>query len=159
MFLALLWPWSAALFLFAQEAPHQGKQSPLVTDAITGRPVPYASLGIKGKPIGTVADANGRFALHQLAPTTASDTVIISCVGYQARKVLVTELSGLAGVTLQPRVQALQEVRVRAAGWKQHTIGRDGTKGITFYNFHLSTDKEPAQKLGREVGPCVLRGQ
>jgi hypothetical protein len=46
-------------------------------------------------------------------------------------------------------------VVVRSTSWKRHTIGRDGSSGFTFYNFHLSSDKLPANKLGREVGTIL----
>lgn len=150
----LRWVVPALLALPLGAAAPQQPQ-PLVTDAATGAPIPYASVGVQNKPIGTVADDLGHFATEPLAAAAPTDTLVVSCVGYQPFKLVARDLSGLREVKLRPQVQALQEVRVRAAGWKQHTIGRDGAWGITFYNFHLASDKDPARKLGREVGTIL----
>lgn len=144
-----------ALFLLPLCAATPQQTRPFVTDAATGAPVPYASVGVKNKPIGTVADGLGHFSADRLATAAPTDTLVVSCVGYQAHKLLTRDLSDLREVKLQPQAHALKEVRVRAAGWKQHTIGRDGSWGITFYNFHLASDKDPARKLGREVGTIL----
>jgi hypothetical protein len=125
-----------------------------VVDTQSGRPVPYASVGVLGRPLGTVADAKGSFLLARVsaAPT---DTVVVSCVGYQSRRLLVADLSKLPELTLTPQAEALQEVKVKAGTWKRRNIGREGSGGFTFYNFHLQADKEPANKLGREVGAIL----
>jgi hypothetical protein len=134
----------------AAQHPDQG----LISTA-SGTPVAYASVGVLGKPIGTVANAQGAFSLAPFTAAAPTDTVVVSCVGYQSRKVLVAAFSRQPVVQLQPQAHALQEVKVSAKGWKRHHIGRDGAWGITFYNFHLNADKDPAQKLGREVGTIL----
>jgi hypothetical protein len=123
-----------------------------VVDARTHQPIPYASVGVRGRPLGTVADAQGRF---QPIQTGTADTVVISCVGYASRKLLAAELRQLTEVTLVAQEQALGDVQVRADTWKRRNVGREGSGGFTFYNFHLQTDKEPANKLGREVGTIL----
>lgn len=126
-----------------------------IIDAVTGRAIPYGSVGVKNKPIGTVADSDGHFLVAPLGTAAATDTVVISCVGFQSRKVLLAELLKQSEIRLTPQSQTLNEVVVLGAGWKRHTIGRDGTWGITYYNFHLATDTQPASKLGREVGTIL----
>ncbi|MGI4741139.1 MAG: carboxypeptidase-like regulatory domain-containing protein [Janthinobacterium lividum] len=125
-----------------------------VVDSQSGRPIPYASVGVAGRPLGTVADAKGSFLLAQVgaAPT---DTVVVSCVGYQSRRLLVADLGPLPKLTLTPQAAALQEVQVKASSWKRRNVGREGSGGFTFYNFHLQADKTPANKLGREVGAIL----
>jgi hypothetical protein len=127
-----------------------------IIDSVTGQPVPYGSIGVENKPIGTVADSSGRFAVEALLSASATDSVVVSCVGFQSRKLIMAELRQQSEIQLTPQAQALTEVVVRGAGWKRHTLGRDGTWGITYYNFHLAADKLPASKLGREVG-TILR--
>jgi hypothetical protein len=131
-----------------------------ITNAVTGVPIPYASLGIKNKPIGTVADASGHFFPEAFAQASPTDTMVVSCIGYQSLKLVVADLAKLSispanRLALSPQTQALSEVVVRSTSWKRHTIGRDGSSGFTFYNFHLSSDKLPANKLGREVGTIL----
>lgn len=129
-----------------------------ITDATTGSPLPYASVGIQHKPIGAVADGEGRFVIQPLSAAAPTDTVVVSCIGYVPRKLLASELSRLAEVKLMPQAQALGEVKVRAAGWKRHRIGHEGSFSFTHYNFYMHTDADanPAARLGCEAG-TVLR--
>ncbi|MHA6250088.1 carboxypeptidase-like regulatory domain-containing protein [Pontibacter sp. CAU 1760] len=56
-----------------------------VVDRFQNKPVPYATIGIKGKSLGTVADENGRFSFT-IPATAVSDVepVTVSCVGYKS---------------------------------------------------------------------------
>jgi len=125
-----------------------------VVDAQRKQPIPCASVGIVGRPLGTVADAQGGFLLARVG-AAATDSVVVSCVGYQSRRLLVADLGKLPELALTPQAAALQEVQVKAGTWKRRNIGREGSGGFTFYNFHLQADKEPANKLGREVGAIL----
>ncbi|MBC6609686.1 carboxypeptidase-like regulatory domain-containing protein [Hymenobacter sp. BT507] len=129
--------------------------TPSITNATTHAAVPYASVGVQGKPIGTVADAQGHFDPQHLAAAAPTDTIVISCVGYRPYKVVAAELLRHASIELTPQAQTLAEVQVRANSWKRHRVGRDGTWGFTYYNFHLATDKSPASIPGREVGTIL----
>jgi len=125
-----------------------------VVDTESGQPIPYASVGVVGRPLGTVADAQGGLLLARVG-AAATDSVVVSCVGYQSRRLLVADLGKRPQLTLTRQAQALQEVQVRASTWKRRNVGREGAGGFTFYNFHLQADKEPANKLGREVGAIL----
>lgn len=125
-----------------------------VVDDQRKQPVPYASVGVVGRPLGTVADAEGSFLPGRVG-AAATDTVVVSCVGYQSRRLLAADLAKLPELTLAPQAQTLAEVQVHADTWKRRNVGREGSSGFTFYNFHLHTDKEPANKLGREVGAIL----
>lgn len=136
-------------------APQQPSQPTVrVLSSQSGQPVPYASVGVAGRPLGTVADAQGSFLPGRVG-AAASDTVVVSCVGYQSRRLLAADLAKLPELTLTPQAQTLAEVQVHANTWKRRNIGREGSGGFTFYNFHLNADKEPANKLGREVGAIL----
>jgi hypothetical protein len=125
-----------------------------VVDTHSRRPIPYASVGVVGRPLGTVADAKGSFLLARVG-AAATDSVVISCVGYQSRRLLVADLGKQPQLLLTRQAEALQEVQVRAGTWKRRNVGRAGAGSFTFYNFHLQADKEPANKLGREVGAIL----
>lgn len=125
-----------------------------VLDSQSRQAVPYASVGVVGRALGTVADAQGSF-LPARVGAAATDTVVVSCVGYQSRRLLVADLARLPELSLVPQAQALAEVQVKADTWKRRNVGREGSTGFTFYNFHLQADKEPANKLGREVGAIL----
>jgi hypothetical protein len=53
-----------------------------VVDATKGRPLPYASVGVLGRSVGTAADEQGR--LHLVVPAQyEADLLRISLVGYR----------------------------------------------------------------------------
>jgi hypothetical protein len=68
-----------SLIAHAQSITLKGK----VTDVDTKEPLPYASISIKGKPIGTVTNADGEFEIH-LATPYAGDTLLVSMLGYNS---------------------------------------------------------------------------
>ena len=90
---------------------------PTITNVTTGAPIPYASLGVKNKPIGTVADGTGHFATEPLLGAAPTDTLVISCVGFQSRRMTVNELRQQQLIQLVPQAQVLTEVVVRGSGW------------------------------------------
>ncbi len=53
----------------------------LVTDALTGYPIPYVSVFMKGTSIGTLTDISGKYRLETATPTVA---ISFSFIGYQA---------------------------------------------------------------------------
>ena len=58
-----------------------------VVDAGSGAPIPFATVGVRGRPLGTVADAAGTFPLARIG-AAAADTLMVSCVSYEPLKVL-----------------------------------------------------------------------
>jgi hypothetical protein len=53
-----------------------------VQDAETREPLGFASVGIKGQPIGTISNANGDFDFH-FPISLRNDTIVISMMGYK----------------------------------------------------------------------------
>ncbi|UYZ61648.1 carboxypeptidase-like regulatory domain-containing protein [Hymenobacter weizhouensis] len=105
--------------LWAQVSTVQGR----IVNASTGASVPYATVGVPDQSVGTVADAAGRFTL-KLA--SATDRLMVSCVGFEKREVRLVggQLTGGAQIVLQPVAQALGEVTVRRDKLRPGTIGR-----------------------------------
>jgi hypothetical protein len=85
----------------------------LVTDAKTGEPVPFASVALVGRRVGTLSDENGRFALTTKSLT---DSLAVSSLGYATlRRYIDKERTSQAiDFKLEPAGNALQEVVVRA---------------------------------------------
>ncbi|MFV0591536.1 MAG: carboxypeptidase-like regulatory domain-containing protein [Draconibacterium sp.] len=78
-----------------------------------GKPVPYASVSVFNKPIGTISNTDGDFLL-KLHPNNINDTVVISSMGYNqillpAFKLLDEDLFILKPVSIR-----LKEVTVTA---------------------------------------------
>jgi len=51
----------------------------LVTDAKNGEPVPFASVALVGKRVGTITDEKGRYTLRT---NVLSDSLVVSSMGY-----------------------------------------------------------------------------
>ncbi|UYZ61651.1 carboxypeptidase-like regulatory domain-containing protein [Hymenobacter weizhouensis] len=115
---------SGGLVVSAQAQSEPGTVAGQALDQATGQPLPYASVGVLGRPVGTVADAEGRFRLAIPAQYN-QDSLRISLVGYRAftmpvrefrRRVCPAAEAGCA-VALVPAPQtALAEVKVRPGG-------------------------------------------
>lgn len=123
-----------------------------IVDSATGRPVPFGSIGVKNTPIGTVADSSGRFAVETLLGAAATDTVVISCVGFRARKVTMAELVNLSAIKLLPQAQALTEVMVHSRPPQPVVLGHRNASSLTSFGFYTQTDTVPHARLGREMG-------
>lgn len=114
--------------------------------------MPYGSVGVKDKPIGTVADGSGQFAVETLAAAAATDTVVVSCVGFESRKMVVTKLRTQSEIELTPQVQALTEVVVHSRPPRPITLGHLNASLLTSFGFYTQTDTVPHARLGREMG-------
>ncbi|MGF7214616.1 hypothetical protein GGR92_000756 [Spirosoma lacussanchae] len=85
----------------------------MVTDARSGDPVPFASVALVGRRVGTLTDDNGRFTLTVKVLT---DSIAVSSLGYATLRQFVDKerLTQAIDFKLIPAGNALQEVVVRA---------------------------------------------
>lgn len=79
----------------------------VVLDHQTGAPVPFASVAIPSRAVGTVADAQGRFVL----PAASVETMQITSVGYETLTVRAS--SATLTARLKPAAYALGNVQVK----------------------------------------------
>lgn len=90
-------------------------------------PVEYTSIGIKGKPFGTIADSLGHFTLIvDKSAIEETDTIVFSNIGYSSQRILVKDaldkdLDVL--LTASPTTQ-LSEVVINETKAKLKTYGR-----------------------------------
>ncbi|UYZ60322.1 carboxypeptidase-like regulatory domain-containing protein [Hymenobacter latericus] len=106
-----------------------------VVAAQSGSAVAFATVGVKGKPVGTTTDAAGNFVLNTSASITGADSVIISCIGYRACRTTVAGLrSQPQAWELQPVAQPLQEVQVKHGRVRPATLGGKVEKGTAHWN-------------------------
>ena len=84
-----------------------------IIDAETKEPLPFASIGIKGKPISTVSNLQGEFDFH-IPAEYIDQTLSISMLGYIDIRGPVNELLGQDSliVTMKKAAQLLNEVVV-----------------------------------------------
>jgi len=63
-----------------------------VVDGKSREPVPYASVYIKGKSVGTATNEEGKFVFH-VNSGFLNDTLIVSVIGYSHFKSLVRHMA------------------------------------------------------------------
>lgn len=86
-----------------------------IFDVKTGKPLPYANLGILGKLKGTTTNANGTFNLH-ISKKELGDTLKVSYIGYKnAFLILSDTLLSHYEIGLHPDFISLQEVIIRTS--------------------------------------------
>jgi len=95
-----------------------------IIDAETRAPIPFASIGIKGKNIGTVANERGNFELNILL-CDEDDTLKISAIGYKTKAFTVSEArqSGTKIIILEPKTVKLDEVVIKSKKVKRKVLG------------------------------------
>lgn len=117
-----------SLFLFGSFLLPAVAQSVLLTgqlqDQRTHRPIPFVSIGIKGRNVGTVADETGHFSLR-IPEALAGDSLTFSAIGYQAQVFSLMQLAPgqPQTVLLREKSTEMQEVVVRARTTKTRRIG------------------------------------
>ncbi len=104
-------------------------QSPFnatIYDASTNVGIPFASIGIKGKNIGTVANERGNFELNILK-CDEDDSLKISAIGYITKGMTVSQARNLGTktITLQPITMELDEVLVKSGKIKRKVLGTE----------------------------------
>jgi hypothetical protein len=107
--------------LFAKAQVFEG----IVKDAKTNLPLPYVNVGIIGKGIGTVTDADGCYKLNLANHDT--DSLRLSMIGYKSLTYQVADFLKNADsrkvLLLQPAVTQLKEVKVNNHKWKEVILG------------------------------------
>ena len=81
-----------------------------VTDKATGEALPFASVVIKGKPIGTIANSNGEFDFHFPAEYR-NDIIVVSMLGYENFEAPVWSMNS-GTIALNKSATMLEEVVV-----------------------------------------------
>jgi hypothetical protein len=118
-------------------------------------PVPFASVGVRNKPLETVTDEHGRFQFSDSPTLSAQDTVVVSCVGYWPERLPVQQLrQHPATVRLRPRTQSLREVTVQHRQLRPEVLGHSGKSGLARWGIGGMAQDTARQHdmLGREFG-------
>ncbi len=110
-FRILLWVLAsaAALSCHAQEyISIRGK----VVDEATQKAIPYASIQIINRPVGTSANELGEF-IFRMEMGASTDSLVISSIGYKSSKIPAGQVSRYQMITLKPAVTELKAVTVQ----------------------------------------------
>jgi hypothetical protein len=129
-----------------------------IVDSQTNQGIPYASIGILGRKIGTIADENGSFVLR-LDRNSALETnpLIISSIGYESVSYRISKIKNTVSLNRQNK---LIDTIAKPNTFEQKNIGRIAEKGVGSLSFHNIHDKNNDDKLGREIGAILnLKGR
>ena len=95
-----MFPLCAILLLATPMALSQGKVTlnGVVVDEITNTPLPFASVGIKNRPLSTVTNQQGQFTFH-IPMKYVQDTLTISMLGYKPVERPVNTFDSIGHIT------------------------------------------------------------
>ncbi len=114
--------------------------------------MPYVSIGIEGKNVGTMSDAEGNFTLSVADAAGRADTLLFSCVGYVPLKIPVSDVdfSRERSFALRRSDSPIPETVVRTSRSRRMKIGRSkvGTDLLSTATVCFSSPKP----LGEECG-------
>jgi pimeloyl-ACP methyl ester carboxylesterase len=132
---------------FAQTAMFKG----VTVDAKTQLPLPYVSIGIKNKPVGTVSDSTGRYLLSYLATEAEEkDSIFFAAVGYQTVKMAWPAYTKLdKTIKLLEAPTMLQTVDIKAKPLEVKNYGRSSASLIFFPAMYKNIPRQSDEK-GRE---------
>lgn len=124
----------------------------LVSDRETGEALPYVSIGVPHRDIGTVAQGDGTFRIV-LPDDMQNDSLRFSMVGYQTLSFRIGDLAakfpnGDPLIRMTKNVQELTEVEIRPREVKEVTLGN------TFNSPAVSAGFE-TDDLGSELGTIM----
>ena len=136
-----------AAFLFTAVVFSQGTITGTVVDAENGSPLPGANVTVQGTTNGVAADFDGNFSI-EVGQNTG--TLIVSYLGYFAKKVTFTKAGSLGTISLQPDAEELEGVVVVGVA----DFAKDRETPVA-----VSTIKsaEIIEKLGSQELPEILK--
>ncbi len=96
--------WFILFLTFGSTAFCQQLLEGTIVDKETGKPVPFASIGVVGTSKGTSSNQNGQFSISITEPVSLK----VTCIGYES--LLINSLSAIAFIQLKPIVTQLSEI-------------------------------------------------
>src|SRR5687767_10593370 len=101
------------LLLFSPLLKAQRPFNATIIDTSAKAGISFASIGIKGKNIGTVANEKGEFELN-ISRCDEDDSLKISAIGYKTKGFTVSQIRQLGSkiITLEPIAVKLDEVLI-----------------------------------------------
>ena len=134
-------------YSYAQSVSLKGN----TVDQHNSLPVPYVSIGIVNKPIGTVSDSLGRYTLSYLqSEVKHTDTIAFSAIGYRSLRMdWNTFLKNGQVVKLAESPHLLKSVSISAKPGKLKNYGRSSA-GIIFFPAMYKNIPKTSDEKGRE---------
>lgn len=124
-----------ALFAFLSISNFENGKGKIVDKS--DKPIPYASIFIKGSNRGTTSSESGEFTINI---TNKTDTVTISCLGYVTLDIAVEQFIKLDKIVLKETTHTLNEVSVRS-------VNLDKFLENTIYTFNANFQQNQEASL------------
>jgi len=127
-----------------------------IIDVDTKKAIPFATIGVKNRIIGTVADSAGKFQLQfSLDSIGSNNPIIVSCIGYNSLQINSPNLEETQQiVALSPSVTLLNQVAVKPPKFKVKTFGRTGSSAFMSTKM-ISEHNHTSDELGKEIGTVI----
>lgn len=114
-----------------------------------GESIPYATLKIPNKAIGTLTDADGNFAIS-LKPSLKNDTLSFSSLGYETFYIPVRDIGDdTLTIVLPEKPYSLREVIVTPPKTKVKTFGRTAMSGT--FEIQIATGNREGCGVGVHI--------
>jgi hypothetical protein len=115
------------------------------------QPLPYVSIGVLNKSLGTLTDTLGNFSF-QVGRENLTDTLKISLIGYLSKKITVKDFleSKEKTIGLNIKFTELAEVEITSGKSGTETIGRQGNGKLIQVSIH--NKKSVEETIGSEMG-------
>ncbi len=122
-----------------------------VTDE-KGQPIPFVNIGFVGTSIGTVSTVEGNFTLFFDEIPEAVSPLRISCMGFEAKELTLSESSLAEPLLIQLKESTLQleELLVKSGVLETKAYGNTSEK--TAMKTNLAISDKPNMNLGAEIG-------
>ncbi|MBU2948062.1 carboxypeptidase-like regulatory domain-containing protein [Zobellia uliginosa] len=102
-------PYLFYLFLFFTSFQHAQSLTSVIVDSVSKKPIPYATVQLNNR--GMITNEEGRFKFLLKDAVEATDSLFISCIGYESIGRPISEFTDSL-IYLRPKAIELQEVIV-----------------------------------------------
>ncbi len=128
------------------------KISGIVTDAVTGGPLPGVNVLVKGTSIGTATDADGQYQLDVPQP---GDTLLFSYIGYQTQTIPINNRH-VINVKMQVKAVQGQQMVVIGYGEQAEKNVTASVANVTSKNFIQGSVTDAGQLLQGKVAGLTI---
>ncbi|MBL7883898.1 MAG: carboxypeptidase-like regulatory domain-containing protein [Bacteroidia bacterium] len=134
------------IFLLIANYLHSQTFTGKIIDKKTQSPVLYANVGVIGKSIGTVSDANGYYSI-QLNDSVNNSILKFSCIGYKSYSIKVFDFkkANISTIELEPDIISLAAVVIKPKQYNTKVLGNENKNRSILAGFHTND-------LGSELG-------
>lgn len=104
----------------------------IIKDEATNKPIAFANVYYPSQMVGSISNEEGRVKV----PVISSDTLILSYMGYETKKIMVDKLKGDT-IKLNPKTIELSEVKIYSVDLREKLINVLAVYGKNYYETKL----------------------